>query len=276
MARLAKEDDQQTTAAPAGGDAFADLLAGMQRKPETPSGFGGGALERRSISEQVANRIMAMVKSGNLKTGDRLPTEQQMGIAFGISRPPLREALKALTLMGILESRQGGRYTVTDLSPSRLVAPFNVMLSVAEYDVHEHFEARSVVDLELVRLCTERATPEQRQRILKLARDGRAFHDDPVAFRLLDIEFHQALNFSARNALLSALAQGLYDVALDVRRIASTVPGVIAISVTQHCEVADAVIAQDAVAAVTAYRHHLEHVRDTTIQSMGAVAEPTA
>ena len=62
-----------------------------------------------------------------------------MGIAFGISRPPLREALKALTLMGILQSRQGGRYTVTDLSPTRLAAPFNVMLSIGDYDVREAF-----------------------------------------------------------------------------------------------------------------------------------------
>ncbi len=173
--------------------------------------------------------------------------------------------------MGVLESRQGGRYTVTDLSPARLVAPFNVMLSIADYDVHEHFEARAVVDLELVRLCTERASHEQRLRILKLARDGRAFHHDPVAFRLLDIEFHQALNNAARNRLLSALAQGLYDVGLDVRRVASSVPGVIETSVGQHVVVAEAVLAGDAAAAVEAYRRHLEHVRDTTIQSMAAI-----
>ena len=238
-----------------------------------PAPFAGPALERRSISEQVANRILGMIKSGNLKAGDRLPTEQQMGIAFAISRPPLREALKALTLMGVLESRQGGRYTVTDLSPSRLVAPFNVMLSVADYDVHEHFEARAVVDLELVRLCAERATAEQRQRILKLAVDGRAFHDDPVAFRLLDIEFHQALNAGGANRLLSALAQGLYDVGLDVRRVASAVPGVIETSVAQHCAVAEAVTAGDAAAAVRAYLRHLEHVRDTTIQAMGVARQ---
>ena len=84
-----------------------------------------------------------------------------MGIAFGISRPPLREALKALTLMGVLESRQGGRYTVTDLSPSRLVAPFNVMLSVGDYDVDEHFEARLVVDLDARPHVRLRATPER-------------------------------------------------------------------------------------------------------------------
>lgn len=260
-----------TGIAPAGlaaaPDAFSALVADGKRQ-DSRSDFGGPALERRSISEQVANRILSMIKSGNLKSGDRLPTEAQMGIAFGISRPPLREALKALTLMGVLESRQGGRYTVTDLSPSRLVAPFNVMLSVADYDVNEHFEARAVVDLELVRLCALRATPEHRQRIHKLAVDGRAFHHDPVAFRLLDIEFHQALNDGGRNGLLTALSQGLYDVGLDVRRVASGVPGVIEKSVGQHVEVAEAVEASDAEAAVAAYRRHLEHVRDTTIQTM--------
>jgi len=235
---------------------------------ESADSFGGGTLERRSIAEQVANRIMGMIKSGNLKPGDKLPTEAQMTIAFGISRPPLREALKALTLMGVLVSRQGGRYTITDLSPSRLVAPFNSVLAVADHDVGQQFEARLVVDLELVRLCAERASPEQQQRISKLAVDGHAFHDDPVAFRLLDIEFHQAINDGAGNPLLSALAQVLYDLGLDVRRSASEAPGVIPISVGQHVEVAEAIAARDATAAVAAYRAHLEHVRDTTIMAL--------
>ena len=255
-------------------DAFSELIDATRQPQPARRDFGGGALERRSISEQVANRILSMIKSGNLKSGDRLPTEAQMGIAFGISRPPLREALKALTLMGVLESRQGGRYTVTDLSPSRLVAPFNVMLSVGEYDVHEHFEARAVVDLELVRIGTERATPEQRQRILQHAVDGKAFLDDSVAFRLLDIEFHQSLNDAANNRLLSALAQGLYDIGLDVRRVASSMPGNIEKSVNQHIAVAEAIMARDKDAAVAAYRKHLEHVRDTTIAAM-ANARPT-
>jgi GntR family transcriptional repressor for pyruvate dehydrogenase complex len=262
----------EVTGAP---DAFAELVDAARRPVHPKTDFGGGRLERRSISEQVANRIMAMIKSGNLKPGDRLPTEQQMGIAFGISRPPLREALKALTLMGVLESRQGGRYTVTDLSPSRLVAPFNVMLSSSDYDVHEHFEARAVVDLELIRLATARATPEQRQRIMQHAVDGRAFLNDPVAFRLLDIEFHQSLNDAADNRLLSALAQSLYDIWLDVRRVASAMPGNIEKSVGQHIEVAEAVMAHDAPAAVAAYRRHLEHVRDTTITAMTR-AEPSS
>jgi DNA-binding FadR family transcriptional regulator len=244
-------------------------LVDAARRPNQKSEFGGGALERRRpISEQVASRMMAMIKSGNLKAGDRLPTEAQMGIAFGISRPPLREALKALTLMGVLESRQGGHYAVTDLSPGRLVAPFNVMLSVADYNVDEHFEARSVVELELVRLCSIRAPLEARQRIMQHALGGSAFYRDPIAFRLIDVEFHRSLNEGAGNRLLTALAQGLYDIGLDIRRTASEVPGTIEKSVKEHIAVADAVMAADPASAVAAYGKHLEHVRETTIQAM--------
>ena len=244
----------------------AEIPAAAFTEPFESTGFGG-SLERQSISEQVANRIMAMIRSGNLRAGDRLPTEAQMCIAFDISRPPLREALKALTLMRILTSRQGGRYSVAELSPSRLIAPFNIILSSTDYDVHEHFEARAAVDLELVRLATERTGHDERQRILKLGVDGRAFYRDPVAFRLLDLEFHQALYHGAGNRLLSALAEALYNMGLELRRSASAIPGVIETSVGQHIEVAEAVVSGDPDAAVVAYRRHLEHVRDTTIQT---------
>jgi GntR family transcriptional regulator, transcriptional repressor for pyruvate dehydrogenase complex len=248
-------------------DAFSNLIE-KSRKPSPRNDIAQGAAERTSISEQVAHRILSMVKSGNLRPGDRLPTEQQMSLAFGISRPPLREALKALTLMGVLESRQGGRYSITDLSPSRLIAPFNVMLSINDFDVHEHFEARLVVDLELVRLCALRASDEQCDRIMKHAVDGRAFLNDPVAFRLVDIEFHQSLNDGAANGMLAAMAQGLYDIGLDIRRVASEIKGNIKKSVGQHIEIGEAIAARDPGRAMHAYRIHLEHVRDTTLAAM--------
>lgn len=246
-------------------DAFAELLAAVQ-SPAAPVAFGGGAIARSSIAEQVATRIIEMIRSGNLKTGDRLPTEQQMCVAFGISRPPLREALKALTIMGLLESRQGGRYTVTEPSAAQMAAPFSLSISKTDVDFHQHFEARQAVELESVRLCTERATHEERARIMKLAVDGRAFYEHPAAFRLLDIEYHDAINNAAHNPLLSTMGRFLYDVGLDVRRVASTIPGVIESSVGQHIEVADAIAAGDPDRAAAALRRHLEHVRDTAIQ----------
>lgn len=230
----------------------------------------GGTLERKSISELVTSRIMAMIKSGYLKSGDRLPTEAKMCVAFGISRPPLREALKALTIMGVLESRQGGRYTVTDLSPSRMVAPLNAMLSVNDYNLKEHFESRALIDVELARLCAKNATDEQRKRVVRLAEGGRAFYNDPAAFRLLDIEFHRAVNEGAQHQLLADLAQILYDIGLDMRRFGSTLPGVIEKSVDQHCEVAQAILKGDCDTSASLYRRHLEHVSDTTVLAIEA------
>jgi len=253
-------------------DAFDALMAGRPQPAPLPAEFSGPMIERRSISEQVANRILGMIKSGNLKSGDRLPTEQQMAIALGISRPPLREALKALTLMGVLESRQGGRYTVTDLSPSRLVAPFNAMLSVHDYDVAVHYEARTVVDLALVRLCGERASDAHRARIMELALDGRRVVADTVAFRLNDAEFHQAINFGADNVLLLTVAEGLYNIALELRRIAVAQAAVMAQSVADHCRVAEALVNHDTPAAVAAYRQHLDHIRETTLGSLKGIS----
>ena len=94
-----------------------------------------------------------------------------------------------------------------------------------------------------------------------------------MAFRLIDIEYHQAINAGAGNPLLASLAQVLYDLGLDVRRTASERLGIIAKSVRQHTEVAEALLVGDAEAAATAYGAHLEHVRDTTIQAMAALKE---
>jgi GntR family transcriptional repressor for pyruvate dehydrogenase complex len=254
------------------GEAFAAMVIAQNAKEPDVSAIGG-TLARASISEQVSNRILAMIKSGNLKAGDKMPTEQQMCVALGISRPPLREALKALTLMGILESRQGGRYTVTDLSPTRLVTPFNVLLSVSDDDIHTQFEARAVVELELVRFCAERASDEQCERIKSLGVDGRGFTEDPIGFRLLDAEYHQAINAGANNQILSTISEGLYNVAIDARRIASATPGVIEISVDQHCRVAEAIAKRDAKTAVAQYREHLDHVLATTLRAIHELPE---
>lgn len=253
-----------TRAAP---DAFDTLIRGGDA-PRPAAAFEGVPLARRSIAEEVAGRILSLVKSGNLKTGDKLPTEQQMATALGISRPALREALKALTVLGVLESRQGGRYTITDLSPGRLIAPLQFLMFVQDYDVAVHFEARATVDLALVRLAAMRGGDDELAQIGRLAREGHALGDDPVGFRVLDFAFHQSINTAARNPLLATVASGLYDIAIDIRRIATETPGVIATSLADHDRIAAALVRRDADAAVAAYRTHLDHTRETTERAL--------
>jgi GntR family transcriptional repressor for pyruvate dehydrogenase complex len=249
-----------------GDQLFGGLTLEQLTEREPPSSIlRGGAIERLSLAEVVANRLMALIKSGTLRAGDRLPTEAQMALAFGISRAPLREALKALTVMGLINSRQGGRYSVSDLSSARLLAPFNVSFAAVNYDAQGHFEARSAVDLELVRLASLRATDAERSRIVELAIDGRNLQGDQSAFRLLDVEFHESINVAAHNPLLATIGRGLYNVGLEERRRAFPVPGVIDKSVEQHFEIATLIAEGKPDEAVGAYRRHLEHVRSTAL-----------
>jgi GntR family transcriptional repressor for pyruvate dehydrogenase complex len=228
-------------------------------------------VERRTVADEVVQRIINLVKSGNLRAGDRLPTENELATAFQISRPSVREGLKMLRILGVTESRQGGRYYVTDLSTSRLIKPIQFVVLLQEYNVATHLEARAAVDFALVRMACERATAEEIQQIQFLAEAGHKFVTDPVGFRLLDVEFHQKINDSARSPMLERISRSLYELGFEFRRIATEIPGVIENSVADHDLIARAIAARKADMAEKAFRQHLEHVRHTTTEAQAIV-----
>jgi len=225
-------------------------------------------LERRTVPDQLAHRIISLVKSGNLKAGDKLPSETELASAFQISRPSVREALKMLRMLEVAESRQGGRYYITDLSPDRLMKPIQFVVLLQDYDVEAHLEAREAVDLTLVRLACARATAPEVKKLRSLAATGHRFTGDPVSFRLLDFEFHQTINTAARSPMLARIALSLYELGLEFRRLATETPGVIDSSVCDHDAIVEGIATGDAERAVAAYRMHLDHVRQTTRQAV--------
>jgi len=224
-------------------------------------------LERRTVADQVAQRIIALVKSGNLRAGDRLPSESELASAFNISRPSVREGLKMLRILGVTESQQGGRYYITDLSTTRLIKPIQFIVLLQEYDVEAHLAARTAVDLALVRLACARATPATVQKLQTLAKTGHKFVTDPVGFRLLDFEFHQTINESARSPVLASISQSLYELGFEFRRIATEKPDVIKTSVADHDVIVRAITSRKPELAEKAFRSHLNHVRETTVQA---------
>lgn len=250
------------------------VLAGL-RLDATESSAGAlpgqEPLERRTVADQVAHRIISLVKSGNLRAGDRLPSEAELAAAFNISRPSVREGLKMLRILGVTESRQGGRYYITDLSTTRLIKPIQFIVLLQEYDAEAHLAARAAVDLALVRLACARATPVVIQKLQTLAKAGHKFINDPVGFRLLDFEFHQTINESARSPMLASISQSLYELGFEFRRIATETPGVIKSSVADHDVIVRAIASRKPGIAEKAFRAHLDHVRETTIQAQSIV-----
>ena len=225
-------------------------------------------LNRKPVAERVANRLLELVRSGNLRAGDKLPTENELGVAMNVSRPVVREALRSLSIMGVVESRQGGRCYVTDLTPARLLAPVQMVIAVDETNVDALFEARVVVESEMLRLGASRISNEDLAKLRELVKTGYELVDDPIGFRVMDLEFHSLVTRLAANPFLERMAETLYELGIDHRRAASEIPGVLARSAEEHERIVEALARRDVEQAVTAMTHHLNTIRQTTFEAM--------
>ena len=225
-------------------------------------------VERRPASEMVAERLLELIYAGNIKAGDILPTEQELGAALHVSRPVVREALRGLQLMGVVESRQGGRCSVTDLKPSRLAGSLQFLIGVDEGNVEQLFDARIVIEGQLLLLGAPLKTDDAVAHLDYMVGEGYRLVNDPVAFRVMDLDFHQTLYGLAGNAFLSRVAQSFYHIGSEFRRIASETAGVLEQSAREHEKICAAVKSADGKQAAAAMQVHLESIRQTTKRAM--------
>ena len=123
-------------------------LAGAMRQQEKPG-----------VARSVVNRILDLIRTGMLRAGDRLPSERELIEILDISRPSLREALRALSMLGVIESRHGGGAFVTDLEARTLLAPLDFFLSLSPTNLADAFESRRIVEVEIARKAARQATP---------------------------------------------------------------------------------------------------------------------
>ncbi|MCJ8323409.1 MAG: FadR family transcriptional regulator [Rhizobiales bacterium] len=219
---------------------------------------------RKGSSQHIADQLLELIQSGNLKAGDKLPTEGKLVETFRMSRPVVREALRGLSIMGVLESHQGGGTYVTDLSPSRLTKSLQFVIKIDDQTIETLSEARIVVEKEMIRLSVDRITTEELARLQSYLPMGERLKNDPVAFRVMDLEFHSLIWEAAGNPFLKRIAEGLYNTGVEHRRIASELENVLAKSATEHAEIYEALRMRDIERAVAATVGHLNSIRKST------------
>ena len=170
--------------------------------------------EGRSQWEVVLDGITAMITTGVLTPGSRLPVEKDLAEQLGVSRSSLREGVRALALMGVLETRQGAGTYVTALDPATLLAPLGVLVNLqCPGNILDVILVRRVLEVE----AAGRAAPRISDAELATAGDiltrmelmlGRetAGHD---AVMEADVEFHRVIAQASGNPTLSAMINGL-------------------------------------------------------------------
>ena len=96
---------------------------------------------KKGVAQSVVNRVLDLIRTGMLRAGDRLPSERNLIEILDISRPSLREALRALAILGVVDTRHGGGAYVTNLEARTLLAPLDFFLALSEANLTDSFDS---------------------------------------------------------------------------------------------------------------------------------------
>jgi DNA-binding FadR family transcriptional regulator len=162
-----------------------------------------------ALTDEAIDKIKGMITSGELGPGDRLPKEADLAERLGLSRNSLREAVKALSMIRVLDVRQGDGTYVTSLEPNLLLDALSFVVDFHRDDtVLQFLEVRRILEPAATALATERMTPQDVAK-LQAVLDG--LGDEPTIEALVanDLEFHRQIAAGSDNAVLCSLIDGL-------------------------------------------------------------------
>jgi DNA-binding FadR family transcriptional regulator len=155
-----------------------------------------------AVTDEAIEKIKEMIVSGSLRPGQRLPREADLAAQLGLSRNSLREAVKALSLIRVLDVRQGDGTYVTSLEPSLLLDALTFVVDVHHDDtVLEFFEVRRFLEPQAVALATTRIGAEEAAALREhLALVSAASASEELVAN--DLEFHRRIAVASGNSVL--------------------------------------------------------------------------
>lgn len=212
----------------------------------------------------VVQGIQDMLVSGEVGPGDRLPVEPLLAERFGVSRSSLREGVRALVAMGVLETRQGSGTTVTPLDPHLLLRPLvfwsGLQGGQSTRDLHV---VRRSLEVESAGMAATRRTDEDVERLSALLESAEPAIEelDHEAAMDKDLRFHRELAGVSRNPILGALIDAVARPTLRMRMWQSMHrSGRLVTTHQEHLAILAAVASGDPVAARAAMYNHLAQV----------------
>jgi GntR family transcriptional repressor for pyruvate dehydrogenase complex len=219
-----------------------------------------GTVTRDALPDQIAARLIDLITERRLKAGDRLPPERELAASMGVSRSSLREALRALAMLGVADMRHGDGTYLTSLQPDSLMRSVGLVLAMSDSGLAELFEARKLVEPGLAALAAQRISAEDAAELHRCAEASATALDDAEAFMWADIELHATIARAASNAVLCQLLDSIAVMGLASRRRTGRLAPVREQSARDHREIVAAIAAHDADAASAAMLCHLENV----------------
>lgn len=234
----------------------------MVRPVKAQSLTGIEPIRKTRIAEDIADRIRLLILDGTLPPGRPLPSERTLAARFRVSRGSIRDALRMLETIGLLETRHGLGTFPQELTVDRLVAPLASVLTVRPDLEDELHDVRRMFEPAVARAAAGRATDEDLadlQRVLDAQR--RKIKAGRTAI-VEDTAFHAALARATRNRVVVRIMETLNNLLTESRAQTLKQSGRPAQSLEGHEAVVDAVRRRDPDGAARAMRQHIDRIAE--------------
>ncbi len=227
------------------------------------------------IYEEIVRQIKGMISEGKLKSGDRLPPERELAEQFKVSRTSVREAIRALGGLGLIEIRPGDGTFVREVSIESLVEPLALVILNQREAVTELFEARRLLEPAIAGLAARRATAEEIQEMERILDEQAKEVAESRTGVVQDAAFHAAIAGSAHNRAITRIVHALMDLLTQSREGSLQAPGRPRRSYQDHLRILKAIQRRDEAAAHKAMLDHLIAVESLLAERQGEEIQPS-
>lgn len=236
------------------------------------------SIEKRRLSDSILDQLKTLLLERDLKPGDKLPSERELASIFKVGRPSIREALRTLNILGVLDIRPGhGVFVKTPDAQAYLDGiqeSIGFLLEVEHRTFLEILEVRSVLESHTAILAAKNATEEDLARLeeayLTLSRIQIAYSKDPDEegaenWIEADYEFHKAISLCSHNGVLMAMINFLKSLVQRTSRKLLSMPDLLKVGAEfneEHKRILEAIKAHSEQEAAQAMSVHLQHAQE--------------
>lgn len=224
-------------------------------------------IKKTRVAEEVADRIRVLMLDGTFPAGEPLPSERHLAERFGVSRGSIRDALRTLETIGLLETRHGQGTFPHELSVDRLVAPLASVMAYRSDLQDELLDVRRMFEPAVARAAAQRATEEDLvglDRILDAQRQKLKKGQSAI---VEDTAFHAILARATRNRVVMSIMATLNDLLVESRTQSLNQKGRPARSIDGHEAVVAALRSHDADGAAKAMYNHIDQIANLQLHS---------
>lgn len=168
-------------------------------------------IKHTKVSDEIMNQMKNLISEGRLKPGDQLPPERELIKLFGVSRPPLREALKSLIAMGFLEVNQAKRTFVKSMISERMEDPLSLLIKTDTQKIFDLIEVRKALESWSAFVAAKRATEDDIKQLESIIKEMRKASEKGRSWEKQDADFHLAIAQATHNTVQTHIMSTIYD-----------------------------------------------------------------